>query len=126
MFTALLHPPRRFAATVCLAMATLFAATACTASNGDGKPAPTGASGAVTITIDDYRFDMPPTVSPGATITVRNIDRVEHSVTSDAVGLFDAEAEPNGTGSFTAPSTPGSFPLYCRYHPNMRATLIVG
>jgi plastocyanin len=83
------------------------------------------AAGGPTITISGMKFGEPVTVSPGAEITVVNKDVAEHSVTSQTKGQFDAEAEGNGTTTFSAPTTPGDYPFYCRYHPNMKGTLIV-
>lgn len=120
MLTAL-HLFRR--AALILGLAALFALVACSSDNGS-TPSTTTASG-VTISISGNKFDVPATVAPGATITVRNDDKVEHSVTSDTAGLFDAEADGGETTTFTAPTAPGSYPIHCRYHPSMHATLTV-
>ena len=37
-------------------------------------------------------------------------------------GLLDTQ---QGTGTFVAPSTPGSYPFGCTYHPDMAGTLVV-
>lgn len=91
-----------------------------TTSSGDA-PAAAGA----TITISGMSFGEPITVSPGTEVTVVNDDTAEHSVTSQAKGQFDAEADGNEMTTFSAPTTPGDYPFYCRYHPNMKGTLIV-
>jgi plastocyanin len=53
-------------------------------------------------------FGEPLTVAPGATITVVSKD-------------FDGSEQ----GTFTAPTQPGEYAFYCKYHLNMKRTLIV-
>ncbi len=78
------------------------------------------------ITIQDFAFDDPTSVKPGATVMVTNEDTSTHSVTSDQEGLFDVDVDASGgTAHFTAPSKPGSYPYYCKYHGNMHGTLVV-
>lgn len=77
------------------------------------------------ITIHDFAYDTPPSVSPGATVRVVNKDSVAHTVTADTGNAFDDEATPGQTTSFTAPTKPGSYPFHCKYHGNMHGTLIV-
>ena len=62
---------------------------------------------------------------PGAQITVKNNDSVEHSVTSDTAGKFDVEVDGNEQKPLTAPAEPGSYAFHCKYHPSMHGTLIV-
>ena len=62
-------------------------------------------------------------VSPGATVTVHNLDGLAHTVTADG-GDFDSPA-PAGNSSFTAPTKPGSYPFHCSIHPEMHGTLVV-
>jgi plastocyanin len=81
---------------------------------------------AAVISIKDFDYGAPVTVSPGATVTVTNIDSAEHTVTADQEPAFDVEVKENGgTGTFTAPSAPGTYPFHCTYHPNMHGTLTV-
>ncbi|MDT5361319.1 MAG: hypothetical protein QOC69_3081 [Mycobacterium sp.] len=70
-------------------------------------------------------FGDPVTVSPGAQVAITNQDGVEHSVTSKTAGQFDTEVDANGQKTFTAPTQPGDYPFYCKYHSNMKGTLIV-
>jgi plastocyanin len=67
------------------------------------------------------------TVKAGATITVTNKDTVAHTLTDKATHKFDTGNIPanGGTGTFTAPTTPGTYKFGCTYHPNMAGTLIV-
>ena len=62
-------------------------------------------------------------VSPGATVTVHNMDGLAHTVTADG-GDFDSPA-PAGNSTFTAPTKPGSYPFHCSIHPEMHGTLVV-
>lgn len=80
---------------------------------------------AATITISDMSFGQPVTVAPGTTVTVRNNDSVEHSVTSQTAGQFDVHVDGTQTGTFTAPAQPGEYAFYCVYHPSMKGKLIV-
>ena len=59
----------------------------------------------------------------GETVTWRNGDLVAHTATSKEAG-FDVELAPGKEGSATV-SKPGTFAYICRYHPNMRAVLVV-
>jgi plastocyanin len=77
------------------------------------------------LTIANMGFGGPVTVSPGAQITIRNDDSVEHSVTSRTSGQFDVHVDGKKQGTLTAPSAPGQYAFYCVYHPSMTGTLIV-
>ena len=81
-------------------------------------------SEASTITIENFSFTTPDSVSPGATVTVDNQDGTEHTVTSDDGDAFDDRADA-GTSTFTAPTKPGSYPFHCSIHPSMHGTLVV-
>jgi hypothetical protein len=48
-----------------------------------------------------------------------------HSVTSQTAGHFDVHLAGNGEATFTAPTQPGEYALYCTYHPSMKGTLMV-
>jgi plastocyanin len=78
-----------------------------------------------TIAISGMAFGEPVTVSPGAQVAITNGDGVEHSVTSKTAGQFDTEVDANGQKTFTAPTQPGEYPFYCKYHSNMKGTLTV-
>jgi plastocyanin len=124
-----------FAAAMCLVAAV---ATACGGSGTTEKTSsatatatasPTASApataGAATITIAKMNFGEPVTVSPGAQVTIKNDDAVEHSVTSDTSGQFDVDVESKGQGTLTAPSAAGEYKFHCTYHPSMHGTLIV-
>ncbi len=101
-----------------------FGLAACSSSGAKGSSSSGSGSGA-TITIKDTSFTSVPTVKAGEKITVTNADSIEHTVTADN-GQFDVPVNANSTTTFTAPSTPGSYPFHCNFHPTvMKATLIV-
>jgi len=78
-----------------------------------------------TIDIGNFRFPESVTVPVGAQVTVINNDPDKHSVTSDAVGEFDVDIQPNSTATVTAPSEAGSYPYHCSYHSSMNGVLVV-
>ena len=102
---------------------------------GGGSPAPTTSAvpgspgsiaGAASITIKDFGFGAPITVSPGAAVSVTNLDSAPHTVTADDGSAFDLDVKGGGgTGTFTAPTQPGTYTYHCTYHPNMHGTLPV-
>jgi plastocyanin len=59
-------------------------------------------------------------------VNVTNQDTAPHTLT-DKGGKFDTGnlAVGGGTGKFTAPTKPGSYPIGCKYHPRMAGTLVV-
>jgi plastocyanin len=93
-------------------------------SSSSGSSSSEAGSTASTITIKDFSFTTPDSVSPGATITVDNKDGTLHTVTSDDGDAFDDTASA-GTSTFTAPTKPGSYPFHCNIHPSMHGTLVV-
>lgn len=91
-------------------------------SPGTGSPVAPAAA----ISIKDFAYGDPITVSPGAVVTVTNLDAAEHTVTADQGAGFDVEVEGSGgTATFTAPSQPGTYAFHCTYHPNMHGMLTV-
>lgn len=78
----------------------------------------------VVITISDFAFEVPASVSPGATVTVVNEDNSFHTVTADDE-TFDVNAPGGESVTFTAPEEPGEYPFHCTPHPNMTAALVV-
>jgi plastocyanin len=86
--------------------------------------APVPASGG--ITIKDFAFSGTLTVKPGQKVTVTNEDSAPHTLT-DSGGKFDTGTIDGngGTGTFTAPTQPGSYQLKCTFHPQMSGTLVV-
>ena len=99
-------------------------AGATSGSSSAGPSSSVPGSTAATITIKGFAFSTPDSVSPGATVTVDNQDGTAHTVTADTGGAFDDQAS-EGTSTFTAPTTPGSYPFHCSLHPSMHGTLVV-
>lgn len=83
------------------------------------------ASTSTTIVIKDFKYKVPKSVAPGAKITVKNEDTAAHTATADGKGDFDVKLDAGGTGTFTAPTKPGTYKIKCSYHPNMSGTLVV-
>lgn len=123
--------------TICLsaAIAACGSESSYTSSEGDSGTAtatasPESTSGTTeasgpTITMANMSFGDPITVAPGATITLKNDDSAEHSVTSETEGTFDVHVDAGEQGTLTAPTEPGEYAFYCVYHPSMKGTLIV-
>jgi plastocyanin len=98
-----------------------YGATSAAPATSSAAPAASGP----TIAISGMAFGAPVTVSPGAQVAITNGDGVEHSVTSKTAGQFDTEVDANEQKTFTAPTQPGEYPFYCKYHSNMKGTLTV-
>jgi plastocyanin len=95
-----------------------------------GPATPSSAGSAVVsggIDISGFAYSGTLTVKPGQKVTVTNKDSVAHTLTDKKTHLFDTGNIPanGGTGTFTAPTKPGSYPFGCTYHPEMAGTLIV-
>jgi plastocyanin len=99
-------------------------ATASPDATSETSAAPAEANGP-TITMANMSFGAPITVTPGATITLKNDDSAEHSVTSQTEGKFDVHVDGGEQGTLVAPTEPGEYAFYCVYHPSMKGTLIV-
>lgn len=104
---------------------TTEAATAAGTAGSSAAASESPAAAGATITIESMAFGEPLTVAPGAEITISNNDSAEHSVTSDTAGAFDVEVDGHEKKTLTAPTQPGEYPFHCKYHPNMKGTLIV-
>ncbi|MBV9979404.1 cupredoxin family copper-binding protein [Bradyrhizobium sp.] len=87
----------------------------------------TAPSPAATITIVMQNLVITPaevSAKVGDTIEWVNKDVVAHTATAQQGGEFDVMLPANKSGSRVA-STAGTFPYFCRFHPNMKATLTV-
>jgi plastocyanin len=118
-------------------------ATATTSPTGTSSPMATPSSTATTsgapsaapvagtqITISKFLYSpVNLQVKPGATITVTNQDPVAHTVTAESGSsgiAFDSKTiNANASGTFTAPTTPGTYPYICTFHPQMHGILTV-
>ncbi|MDX6215770.1 MAG: hypothetical protein QOG99_1354 [Frankiales bacterium] len=112
------------------AVGLLLLVTACSGSSGTtgaSQPttSPATADSGPTITIKAFRYTSQQ-VAPGTTITVRNLDDTDHTVTSDISGQFDAGDVKSGTPkTFTAPTKPGTYAFHCNFHASMHGSLTV-
>ena len=114
-------------------VALLVVVTGCSGSSGSTTTsAPTSGATATggatadspTITIKGFHY-TPLQVAPGTTITVKNLDDAEHTVTSDTKGVFKADEVGGTPKTFTAPTKPGTYNYHCDYHASMHGSLIV-
>jgi plastocyanin len=84
-------------------------------------PPPTGP----VVTISGFAFGGTLTVAPGATVTVRNDDPIMHTLTAVDGSFTTPTIDPGTEATFTAPATPGDYPITCNFHPFMEGTLTV-
>jgi len=91
------------------------------ASSETVAPAPGG------IVISAFAYSGTLTVKAGQKVTVTNQDLAAHTLTDKKAHLFDTGniAGKGGTGTFTAPTKPGSYSFGCTYHRHMEGTLVV-
>ena len=85
----------------------------------DPPPAPT-------VTVDDFAYDVPASVPPGATVVVANVDVEAHTLTATGEGGFAVTVPVDGQGTFVAPTAPGRYPFVCLLHGGMEGVLTVG
>ncbi|MBW8078412.1 MAG: hypothetical protein GJU76_10140 [Gallionella sp.] len=79
-----------------------------------------------TVVIKNFAFTPSSlTVSPGATITVRNDDSATHTLTSTSGAFNTGDIAPGASKTFVAPKTSGTYPYICEIHQFMHATLVV-
>jgi plastocyanin len=74
--------------------------------------------------MQDLQFKVTAPVKAGATVTAKNNDTVEHTVTADD-GSFNVTVEPGKTATFTAPNSAGDYKFHCNIHSQMHGTLTV-
>ena len=94
-------------------------------SMGSASASSSASSSAVVIHISKFAYQTPPSVAPGAPVTVMNMDGEAHTLTADSGGAFDTKIDPGASSAFTAPMKPGSYDFHCTYHSNMHGTLVV-
>lgn len=89
----------------------------------------TGSTGAVEV--KNLAYD-PPTlnVTAGTVVTWTNQDDFPHTVTSgdpsgEPTGVFDSPLESKGSSATFQFKEAGTFPYYCKVHPQMTATVVV-
>ncbi len=119
------------------AAVSLAAVTGCAGQGGDSSVPPPAASSAApsvdgatqaadaVVTIRDFKYEVPASVKPGATVTVTNADSAPHTLTVKDKGGFDVEVPGGATAIFQAPDAPGEYDIICTFHPQMTGTLVV-
>lgn len=127
--------PRRLVASVAACTVVLVGATwaldrAATTTSAEPVAAAPAPPGSASLTIASFTYDPNPvSVAPGTAIAVTNADRATHTVTAgtrdEPTDAFDLTLDGAASGSFTAPTEPGSYPYICTIHPGMKATLEV-
>jgi plastocyanin len=99
--------------------------TGCGAGTGN-QTNNTTATAPNTIVIKNFAFDPATlTVSPGATVTVKNEDTATHTVTANDKSFDTGNVASGATRTFTAPGKPGSYQYICSIHTYMQGTLTV-
>jgi len=88
------------------------------------KPAPAPAAGPL-ITITNFTFQGDLTVRPGVTVTVRNADRVMHTLTAVDGSFTTPTIQPGTSATFKAPTAIGRYDITCNFHPSMAGILTV-
>jgi plastocyanin len=87
------------------------------------------AAASAAITIQNFQFGSPLQVKPGATVTVTNQDTAGHNVVADdpSAGFKTETLQKGESGTFTAPTKPGTYKYSCTLHKNMTGigTLVV-
>ncbi|MGZ5345298.1 MAG: cupredoxin domain-containing protein [Actinomycetota bacterium] len=79
------------------------------------------------VEMADFSYDPSCTAAPAdATLTISNVGKVPHTFTvSDTHAAVDVAAGESGTLDL-AGVAPGTYRVFCTYHPNMEAALRVG
>jgi len=96
------------------------------ATTTTAAPAPTEAPAgdAAVITIADFDFGEPLTVSVGQTVTIVNEDGAPHTWTS-VDGVFDSGRLAGGDEFTFVFEEPGTYDFFCEIHPSMTGTITV-
>lgn len=87
--------------------------------------APSKASSAVRVTIDNFTYAPATiTVAPGTTVTWTNRDDVPHTVTADDKSFNSKALDTDETYSHTF-TAPGTYPYFCAVHTHMTGQVVV-
>ena len=94
-------------------------------SSPQRMPATPTATASVTVSIGDDKFDPGTvTVAPGTTVKWVNNGQHKHTVTADK-GEWDSGDMTAGATYTATFNTPGTFTYNCRYHKDMKGTIVV-
>ncbi|MEV8327309.1 cupredoxin domain-containing protein [Kitasatospora sp. NPDC056731] len=90
------------------------------------SPSSATAPGPGAVAIRDFVFEPANfTVRPGAVVTVRNADTVDHTLTAQDRSFDTGTIAPGASATFTAPARPGASSYLCTLHHFMRGILTV-
>ncbi|MBK5332706.1 MAG: cupredoxin domain-containing protein [Ilumatobacteraceae bacterium] len=102
-----------------------FTATALLINPDPVQPSAAAAVGASQeIAISQFTFSSA-AVAPGATLTVDNLDGVEHTVTATDGSFDSGVVAAGGAVGLVAPEVPGVYSFFCAIHPSMTGQLTV-
>ena len=91
-----------------------------------GTSAGSASSSGDTIMISNFMFDhMSTTVTPGATVSVMNMDSATHTLTATGGQFNTGDIAHNQTKTFKAPTKPGRYSYICNIHQYMTGILVV-
>ena len=92
-------------------------------SDNNNSTGPGGNPGTNEVWIQSNAYDPSTiTVTQGTTITWKNKDSVNHTVTSDVAGLFGSGTLGNNATYAHAFDSVGTFAYHCTFHSNMHGT----
>jgi plastocyanin len=77
---------------------------------------------AQTVTIKDFKFGAPLTITKGTTVTWKNADSAPHNVVGDTFKTADLTKGKSDTVTF---AKAGTFNYVCTFHPFMKGTVVV-
>jgi plastocyanin len=103
-----------------------------TDSSEDGGGGVAAGQTAADVELEASNFAFQPTelsIDPGASTTVEltNGDDVDHSFTSDDLGLDEVVGGgESATITIDAPGQDGTHEFHCRFHPQMKGKVVVG
>ena len=109
----------------------LLAVTALAACGGDDESGTAAApvdEGTVEVTVQTFDFQPDPLeVEAGTSITFRNLDKINHSVTAGTreaptPDAFDGLMEEAGATFELVLDEPGTYDYFCRFHPGAGMT----
>lgn len=109
-------------------VALLAVATLAACGGDDDDATPTVDEGTVEVTVQTFDFQPDPlTVEAGTTITFRNLDKINHSVTAGTreaptPDVFDGLMEDAGATFELTLDEPGTYDYFCRFHPGAGMT----
>jgi len=79
-----------------------------------------------TVTIKDLKYDPAKmSIKAGQTVTWINKDTNDHTVIGDSNDAFKSENLGSGDTFKYTFKDPGKYPYHCKYHPRMKAIVVV-